>query len=278
MHSRYKYVLIAFLIIVLLTTGLGLGEYLGLSIPGYLRLDRGLYNLFSPVVEFTAYLYNTITSYVFVIFNLNHIVSENRELNREVGRLQDRIHRLEASLQQNKRLEEFTDFLDAFKEFVDYEVTGALVIAKAPTNQEDILIINRGSKDGLEENMPVITYNGSLVGQISQVGVSTSQVIPVYNPRFAAGGIVERSRVLGLISGQTGQKKYNIMENIDPEADIEYGDHILTSGLSENYPKYLPVGRVVKVEEDNYGLTQKAEIQLYAGQYTLEEVLVITNF
>ena len=271
-------VIIILLVFVILVVGLGAGNYFGLQIPDYLRLDRGLYNILSPVIDFCSRIIDNVSSYVYVLFNVNDIIAENRQLHRDIGRLEFQIHQMQASFRQNQRLTQLENFLDAYKDFMDYQVEGAMVIGYAPTNHEDVIIINRGANHGLEENMPVIGYNGVLVGHITAVGARTAQVLPVYNTRFAVGGIVQRSRTLGLVRGLPGESKLNVMDNIDPEADIEDGDYILTSGLSENYPKYLPIGRVTGVEEDNYGLSQKAEIELYCSQYTLEEVLVITDF
>ncbi|MFW6256608.1 MAG: rod shape-determining protein MreC [Bacillota bacterium] len=278
MRDIYQKIVIFVVVFAILFMSLGAGNFLGLNIPNYLRLDRGLYNLISPVVEATAYVYNSVFSYFYVLFNLNSVLDENQELKREVGQLERRVHQLQSSIRQNDRLEEFNGFLDAFKEFTDYELQGAMVIGHGPTNQEEVWIINRGRRHGLEEDMPVISYNGVLVGQIHQTGNSTSQVISITNPRFAVGSIVERSRAVGLVKGDKENSERNIMENIDPEADIEIGDQILTSGFSNNFPRYLPIGRVENVEEDNYGLSKKAQIRLYSAEYTVEEVLIITDF
>lgn len=273
-----KKVISILLVFIILVVGLGVGNYFGLQIPDYLRLDRGLYNIISPVINFSARIIDNVTSYFYVLFNINDIIAENRQLSREVGRLEFQIHQMQASFRQNQRLTRLEKFLDAYKDFMDFQVQGAMVIGYAPTNYEDVIIINRGARHGLEENMPVIGYNGVLIGHLTAVGAGTSQVLPIYNTSFAVGGIVQRTRALGLVSGLPENSKVNLMDNIDPEADIETGDYILTSGLSENYPKYLPIGRVLSVEEDNYGLSQKAEVELYCSQYTMEEVLVITDF
>jgi len=68
------------------------------------------------------------------------------------------------------------------------------------------------------------------------------------------------------------------MDNIAWDADIQEGDVILTSGLSNNFPAGLKIGEVLAVETDNYGLSQKSKINLYLNNITLEEVMVITNF
>lgn len=276
--ENYKYFLFILLIFMVVFLGLGLGEYLGLEVPHYLRLDKSIYNLFSPLVNTTGQITNSISNYFNVLRNINEIIEENRQLKKEVSMLEARIHQLKESLRQNERLEMFNDFLDNFKSFYDYEVQGALVVGYGPTNFEDIIIINQGSRQGIEEDMPVIGYNGVLVGLVSDVGANSAQVIPIHSPRFAVGGIIQRSRDLGLVRGEPGTDRINVMENIELEADIEIGDHVLTSGLSDNYPKYLPIGQVAEIEEDNYGLSYKAKIQLYSSQYTLEEVLVITDF
>jgi len=272
-----KYVLVI-LMIILLIAGTGVLSFLNVEITLFNVIERGIYNILSPVINMFNSMFRSVNNYFRAIFNINHLLQENRYLQQEVLHLQRQIHYLEEEINQEKRLENLQSFMDAFKDFTEYQVTGASVIGFAPGNFEDILLINRGARHGLETKMPVISYNGLLVGQISYVGASTSQVTTVNNSQFAVGAIVQRSRAIGLVSGKAGDNSVILMENIDAEADVQEGDQILTSGLSEHYPRYLPIGRIKQVELDNFGLSKTAQIELFLNRYTVEEVLVITEF
>ncbi|MFW6270031.1 MAG: rod shape-determining protein MreC [Bacillota bacterium] len=269
--------IITFLVIVLFVA-LSVISFAEVKLPYISWLQKGIYNLVSPVVEYFTYGYSQITSFYSGIMRAGEIVEENQYLKRKVDRLENEINIRDSSLRQDKRLEKLESFLDAFKEFSEYEVKGASVIGYGPSNWGESMIINQGSRDGIEEKMPVISYNGVLVGMISNTGANSSQVMLVNNPDFAVGGIVQDSRVIGIVKGQLGKRDKNIMEKIPADADIKEDDRILTSGLSNNFPKYLPIGKVVDVKTDNFGVSKIAEIDLFLRDYTVEEVLVITDF
>jgi phosphoribosylformylglycinamidine cyclo-ligase len=109
-------------------------------------------------------------------------------------------------------------------------------------------------------------------------------------------GIVEGCRKAGcaLLGGETAEmpdfyKKgeydtagfaVGILDRSDviDGSNIKEDDIVITSGFSNNYPKGLPIGKVVSVSPDNYGLSQKAELELFSSIKTTEEVLIITNF
>ena len=270
--------LIVTTIVILLIVGMGVLNYTGIQISYISWLQKGIFNVISPVINYFSYIYNHIISYWQGLMNVDEIVEKNSQLEKKVARLEDRIRILKASHRQDQRLEKLETFLDAFKDFSDYKVQGASVIGYGPTNWEEKMLINQGSADGLKEKMPVISYNGVLVGRISSVGANTAQVMLLNSPDFAVGGIVQNSRVIGLVKGQLNKEKVNVMEKIPADSGIEKGDRILTSGLSNNFPKYLPIGKVTRVESDNFGISRKAQIDLFFNEYTIEEVLVITDF
>jgi rod shape-determining protein MreC len=128
--------------------------------------------------------------------------------------------------------------------------------------------------------MPVITYQGYLVGRVENVGSNSAQIRLIIDHNFVVGGIVARtdSREIGLVKGSGRGDRPNIMDSIAWDADIKAGDVVLTSGLSNNFPPGLKIGEVAEVETDNYGLSQKADINLFMHQITLEEVMIIKNF
>jgi len=100
------------------------------------------------------------------------------------------------------------------------------------------------------------------------------------SPEYVVGAIVQRqdSRAIGLVKGQINDEVYNIMDNLSWDASIKKGDIIVSSGLSSNYPRGIPIGLVDSVELDNYGLSQKAKIKLFMSEKTIEEVLIVTDF
>jgi len=274
LYRREKMIIIT-IIIILLALAAGL-YFFNINIPYFQYLERGIYNLISPVVEFFSGLYNFFISYWQGLLNLDEMIQKNKELEHNLADLKLENIMLESYKKENERLRK----LLSFKEHVSLKTLGASVIGFAPSIWENKLIINRGSNDGVRKKMPVISYNGSLAGKVDYVGSNSSHVSLIYDPEFIVGGIVQRSesRAIGMVNGQLNNDEINIMDKISWSADIKKGDIIVTSGFSNNYPKGLPIGKVERVFSDNYGLSQGAEINLFSSINTIEEVLIITDF
>ena len=274
MNNKGKIVLIAVILaLVIIVASL---YFFDIHISYFQYIEKGVYNLISPVIEYFTYIYDSTVSYWQGVLNVDEVMEKNKELEKEVSLLKIENMVLKSYQRENKRLRE----LLSFKDHVNFDTLGATVIGFSPSLWENKIIINRGSNDGIRKKMPVISYNGSLVGRIDYVGSSTSQVSLIYDPEFIVGGIVQRnnSRTIGIIRGQLNNDEVNIMNKISWDSDIKKDDIIITSGFSNNYPKGLPIGKVISVNPDNYGLSLRAEIKLYSSIKTIEEVLIITNF
>lgn len=247
-----------------------------LQIPFLKYLSDLVYNLLTPVLNFVHNFVESIKNFFTTLFSIDEINQELEILKRKNSVLERQILFLENIQRENKRLREILNF----KEKNDYQIVGAKVIANSPSVWERIITINRGSKAGIETRMPVITNDGFLLGRIDKVGSNSAQVRLITDQNFVVGGIIARteSREIGLVRGSGRADQPNIMDSIAWDADIKVSDVILSSGLSNNFPLGLKIGKVLKVENDNYGLSQKAEIELYINQITVEEVGVITNF
>ena len=276
----HKTIIIIILVLIILAE-LGLSRFTDREISFFTWLKKGFYNLVTPVIESLSNFFNYVKAYWNGIMNIDDLIEANEQLRKEVSQYRIQLLLNDYYKRENRRLRE----LLSFKEQAAFESLGAHVIGYNLSNWDNRLLINLGSRDGIEERMPVITYDGALVGRIEYVGATTAQVLLCNDPEFIVGGIVDRpeSRAIGLLKGQVNKPEVNLMENISwntysEEGDIKVGDLIVTSGLSDSYPRGIPIGEVISVETDNYGLSQKAEIKLFMNRKTIEEVLVITGF
>ncbi|HMA59847.1 MAG TPA: rod shape-determining protein MreC [Halanaerobiales bacterium] len=274
MNNKGRLIFAAILIVLLAL--IGTLYFFNINISYFQYIESGIYNLVSPLIEFFSGIYYETVSYWHGLLNVDEVMEKNKRLERELASLKLQNLMLKGFQRENERLRK----LLSFKEHVSFETLGSTVIGFSPSLWENKLIINRGSNDGVRKKMPVISYNGALVGRVDYVGSSSSQVSLIYDPEFVVGGIVQRneSRTIGIVKGQLNNNKMNIMEKISWDADIQKGDIIVTSGFSNNYPKGLPIGKVQEINPDNYGLSQSADIKLFSTINTIEEVLIITDF
>lgn len=203
-----------------------------------------------------------------IFYHRNYI--QINKLERETGILRNRLTSMQEISRENSRLRD----LLAIKQKNAYKVIAASVIGRCPENWASSIIIDKGKKSGIKPQMAVLAY-GALAGRVVECGQNHSKVLLINDPAFAVSAICERSRQEGLICGTLGRTL--TMKYLPAEPDIEDADVILTSGMSQNYPKGLRIGTVVDVTRDFSGLASYAAVKPAAELSNIEEVLVIVQ-
>ena len=123
-------------------------------------------------------------------------------------------------------------------------VLKANVIGRDPLNFNGFLYIDKGYKDGLTINGPVVFQN-KIIGRIKSLSENTGIVETIENPGFALSAVDGRSGIYGIVK----KKDQLYFEYIKINDDVNSSDSIYTSGLSENLPKGLIIGTVSTVKE-----------------------------
>jgi rod shape-determining protein MreC len=126
-------------------------------------------------------------------------------------------------------------------------------------------------------DMAVVTEKG-LVGRVIEVGGHWAKVLSIIDSQSAVSAIAQRSRDNGTLQGDTtlydGEGLCR-MVYLPQDATVREGDIVITSGLGDIFPKGLPIGTVVGVENEPFAVYQTARIQPGVDFEHLEEVLVI---
>jgi len=136
--------------------------------------------------------------------------------------------------------------------------------------------VNRGSGDGVAENMTVLIPEG-LVGRVVAVSAATCEVLLFTDPRSGVGSLVQDTRTPGIIEGTAGSLGLARMIHIPNDAPVEAGQAVVTSGLGSVFPKGIPVGEIAGLRNESSGLFKSADIRPYADLNRLEEVLIVTR-
>lgn len=199
---------------------------------------------------------------------LDRLRKENESLKTEQNKYSE-------ILAENIRLR---DLLNFKRGYTSYHLSGASVIGMDYGGWTHTILIDRGTDSGLQKYMPVIVPGG-LVGFVSEVYMNSSRVQLLLDPRTTVGGIVQRpaSRVVSMVTGNSGNPGYMAFISLPKEADVIKGDTIVTSGYGGVYPKGVVIGTVEKVDNEGSDGTQLAEIKPAADFSHLEEVFVITD-
>ena len=211
----------------------------------------------------------TGTSYVWHnYFYLRGVRQQNRELQAEIQQLELEQVRLRQDAEQARRLQVLLRFKE---QFIDQTVA-AQVIGASGSEQSRIVYLDKGSADGLMQDMAVISADG-IVGKVIQVFRHTAQVLLINDQTSGVGTILEQSRLQGVLRGRASGEL--VLDNIMAEEDVKLGERLLTSGGDQIFPKGLPVGTIASVRRGGEFLSVK--VRPAAALNHLEEVLVITS-
>ena len=164
------------------------------------------------------------------------------------------------------------------KERVEFDVVPASIISKDPDNWFRTIIINKGSNDGIRENMPVIAYQGgqkAIVGKVIEVRGGISRVAPIVSSEIRIGVKLQESRFPGLLSGFAGGSNLCKMDYINRAAYVRFGDTVITSGQGGIFPPGLVVGTVIKSYPLESSAYQRAIVKPLVDYDLVEDVFVI---
>src|SRR5262249_16448553 len=132
----------------------------------------------------------------------------------------------------------------AFKEQFISQTLAAQVIGTGGSEQSRVIYIDKGSHSGLKPDMAVLTVDG-IVGKTLKVFGSTSQVLLIDDQSSGVVGILEKSRLQGIVRGTSSGEV--MLEHIMSDNAVQVGEEVRTSGGDRIFPKGLPVGTVREV-------------------------------
>lgn len=198
----------------------------------------------------------------------------NQALEAEVDRLQSQIIQLNEYKLENERLTSLLNYKQMMAK--TYNLVAASVVGRDPGNWFGTITLNRGTNDGVQENMTVLTPEG-LVGRVVSVSSSTCEVLLITDPRSGVGSLIQDTRTTGIVEGTTASSGMTRMIHIPNSATVEAGQAVITSGLGSIFPKNIPVGRITDIRSEPSGMFNSADIQPFADLSRLEEVLIIIS-
>jgi rod shape-determining protein MreC len=203
--------------------------------------------------------------------DLRHTHEQNQDLQKTIDRLRLEQASLLEDAKQGKRLQTLMDFQQKYV----YKTLAAQAIGTSGSDLSRIFYIDKGSSDGLQPDMAVITPDG-IVGKVREVFPHSSQVLAINDPTSGAGVILETTRLRGILRGNAQGRPQ--IEGILSDQRIQPGEKVFTAGGDQIFPRGLPVGVVEKVvrdpERDSY---IDVIVKPAAHLNQLDEVLVVTS-
>jgi rod shape-determining protein MreC len=199
--------------------------------------------------------------------DLRRAHTENDVLKREVQTLQIRLQEERAQAQRTDNLRQLLEL----RERANLDTTAAEVIAAAASPEFRTVTIDKGTGEGLAADMAVISPAG-VVGRVILPSRRASKVQLLIDRNAAAGALIERTRVQGVVEG-FGDGSLR-MEYVPGTSDVKPGDLVVTSGIDGIYPKGFVIGTIEQVERGSGGYHQ-IMVRPAVDFSRLEEVLVV---
>lgn len=203
------------------------------------------------------------------IVSYQEILEENQVLKNEQIKYDILLSYNEKILEENKRLQEILKI----KEEKNLNLRVTKVNFRNPSNLYTRFYINLGKKDGVKKNMIVLSGE-TLIGKVGRVYENYSIVDMITSENFNVSALTE-SQMLGIVKGSDEEDGTLYFEANTFQNNIEIGEKIYTSGISEIYPKGLYIGKVSEIDEDNGELFRSIKVKNDIDILSMMEVLIL---
>ena len=235
------------------------------------------YNSYQSSVYFSSA--NVVTG---KLFEWNSQVESFFSLNKINGQLTQRNLYLERQVatmsSQIANLTHDSTYLyhDQLRLLNEFKLIPARVIANSVDKKDNLITIDKGSVDGIREDMGVACGNG-IVGVVYMVSPHYSVVLPVLNAHSNVSVSIQKRGYFGYLHWTGGRSDLAYVDDIPRHAHFRIGDNIVTSGFSSIFPEGMLVGKVLHVFNSFDGLSYRVQVRLATDFGNLRDVCVIDN-
>lgn len=209
-------------------------------------------------------IYNT-TSNIKAYFNLK---KQNEILVEENNRLNSMLYNSETSIEDQSKVDS--------SDHKTFEFKTARVIKNSYSNTKNYLTIDKGKKDGMKQDLGVITSNG-IIGIIDNTSQNYSRVISILNTKSQINAQLKASNHIGSLTWNTKSPQFVQVKDISKFAPIKIGDTIITGGQSTIFPQGVLIGTIDTFSLDASGDTYTINVKLFNDMTNVGYVYIINN-
>lgn len=231
------------------------------------RVERFVVGLSAPVVRISHWAGGRVSGGLRSVEELFAARSTNAALRADLRQLRGELRRSREAEAQNERLR---GLLEMREELAPQSIVATVVTANADPAAR-VVVLDRGSADGVREDQAVVAWGGA-VGRVVSVAPRESKVRLLSDPNSGVGGVVQRSRERGIVFGRSDRRLE--LRYVSRFADVVHGDRVVTSGADGIFPRGFGVGTVTSIRRVPDG-TQTIELRPEVRFGRLEEVLIV---
>ena len=238
-------------------------------------IRNSFYFISSPIVKVFSGAGKNFSVLFESFLNAKKLSGENNNLREDNQKLLSEISLLKEDLKENQDSKEF---LKNTKSNNLKAVLGKII---GLDTFNDLILIDKGSDDGIFKDMPVISSQKVLYGKIFEVYKNFSQVMLISNKNSVLNVKIQRddatkTPIYGAIKGYGNLSFY--LDLVDFNAEIKENDVLVTSGLEGIFPSNLLIGKVKSVNKNDLKPFQTAEIQPFFNIKNIDSLFLITNY
>lgn len=208
---------------------------------------------------------------------LGEVLKENKKLQAQVDDLTSELTTMKL---EQYDVDSLRELLELDEKYPDYKKVAASVIAKDSGNWFDTFTINKGTRDGIEVDMNVMAGCG-LVGIVTDVGPNYAQVRSIINDTSNVSAMItstgDNFNVSGNLKTMNESRVITFSELKDEEDQVNIGDPVVTSYVSDQYQQGILIGYITTIEENANNLTKSGSITPVVDFEHLKEVLVVLD-
>lgn len=209
------------------------------------------------------------------IYNSVNNITEYFNLKSQNQILAEENQRLKALLFNTEDMADST-FVDSTAFNGLYKIQTAKIIKNSYALTDNVLLINKGTKDSVKEDFGIISSKG-ILGIVKNSSRNYSTVVSILNTTSKISAQLKKSNHFGSLTWNADLP--NVVQLIDVEkiAPVEIGDTIVTSGRSSIFPKNIDIGVVQDFELDIAENYYEINVKLFNDMTNLEHVYIIEN-
>ncbi len=233
------------------------------------------YFISSPAQKYFLGAGNSASGLVWSFLNAVQLSAKNFQLQSENQKLLAQV----ASLQDSLRTKEALTGMSANNPQNDLQVV--LVNTIGFDSVQDSILLDRGSDDGILENMPVIDSEKVLYGKVVAVYKNYSKAMLISDESSIVNVKIQDSDIAkppiyGAVKGSGNRSCY--LDLVPNESEINSGQVLVTSALEGVFPKDLLVGKITAPSKNDQRPFQTAKIEPFFNMQKDGKLFIITNY
>ena len=197
----------------------------------------------------------------------------NRQLTEENIAMQQELDVLRHQLTSLQKDSSYTERVLA-QQTRDMQLIPAQVITNSVRNKDNFITINKGTGDGVENEMGVISGTG-VVGIVCKVSPHYAVILPILNSKSSISCRLRGTEYFGYLKWQGGNPLQAYIDDIPRHARFKVGDIVETSGFSSVFPPGIFVGRVAQIHDSADGLAYQLEVELSTDLANVRDVCLV---